>query len=29
VQKRDPMEFVRRLRFHRAIGSFTEYGLSA
>lgn len=27
VQKRDPMEYVRRLRFHRAIGSYTEYGL--
>jgi len=28
VQKRDPMEYVRRLRFHRAINSYTEYGLA-
>lgn len=27
VQKRDPMEFVRKLRFHRAIVSASEYGL--
>ena len=27
VQKRDPMEFVRRLRFHRQVRSATEYGL--
>ncbi|MDZ5698826.1 homoserine kinase [Chelativorans sp. M5D2P16] len=26
VEKRDPMEFVRRLRFHRQIASPTEYG---
>jgi homoserine kinase type II len=28
VQKRDPVEYIRRLRFHRAVGSPTEYGLS-
>jgi homoserine kinase type II len=28
VQKRDPMEFVRRWRFHRAIASAAEYGLA-
>jgi homoserine kinase type II len=28
VQKRDPMEFIRRLRFHRNIGSAAEYGLA-
>jgi len=27
VQKRDPMEYVRRLRFHRGVVSATEYGL--
>ena len=27
VQKRDPMEYVRKLRFHRAIVSAGEYGL--
>jgi len=27
VQKRDPREFIRRLRFHRNIGSAAEYGL--
>jgi homoserine kinase type II len=27
VQKRDPLEFIRRLRFHRAIASASEYGL--
>jgi len=27
VQKRDPMEFIRRVRFHRGIKSPTEYGL--
>jgi homoserine kinase type II len=27
VQKRDPHEFIRRLRFHRQIRSATEYGL--
>lgn len=27
VQKRDPMEFVRRWRFHRTIQSAAEYGL--
>lgn len=29
VQKRDPSEFIRRLRFHRHIGSAGEYGLTA
>ena len=28
VQKRDPMEYVRKMRFHRQIGSSAEYGLS-
>jgi homoserine kinase type II len=28
VQKRDPLEYVRRLRFHRAVTSPTEYGLA-
>ena len=28
VQKRDPMEYIRRLRFHRAVTSPTEYGLA-
>ena len=27
VQKRDPLEFVRKMRFHRRITSATEYGL--
>ncbi|QDZ00512.1 homoserine kinase [Nitratireductor mangrovi] len=27
VQKRDPNEFIRRLRFHRHIGGVSEYGL--
>ena len=29
VQKRDPLEYVRRLRFHRQVGSSREYGLGA
>jgi homoserine kinase type II len=28
VQKRDPNEFIRKLRFHRQIGSAREYGLA-
>ncbi|MDQ2634192.1 MAG: homoserine kinase [Pseudomonadota bacterium] len=28
VQKRDPVEYIRRLRFHRAVRSASEYGLS-
>jgi homoserine kinase type II len=28
VQKRDPVEYIRRLRFHRAVKSPTEYGLA-
>ena len=28
VQKRDPMEYVRKLRFHRQIKSASEYGLA-
>jgi homoserine kinase type II len=28
VQKRDPHEYIRRLRFHRKIASPTEYGLT-
>lgn len=28
VQKRDPMDFVRRWRFHRSVSSATEYGLA-
>src|SRR6186997_2886941 len=27
VQKRDPVEYIRRLRFHRQIGSASEYGV--
>ncbi len=27
VQKRDPLEYVRKMRFHRQIASATEYGL--
>jgi homoserine kinase type II len=27
VQKRDPMEFIRKVRFHRQINSASEYGL--
>jgi homoserine kinase type II len=27
VQKRDPLEYIRRLRFHRAVRSPSEYGL--
>jgi homoserine kinase type II len=27
VQKRDPVEYIRRLRFHRAVRSPSEYGL--
>jgi homoserine kinase type II len=29
VQKRDPMEYIRRLRFHRQIASSGEYGASS
>ena len=29
VKKRDPMEFIRKLRFHRQVGSASEYGLKA
>ncbi len=28
VQKRDPVEYIRRLRFHRAVKSPYEYGLA-
>ncbi|HEY6633174.1 MAG TPA: homoserine kinase [Rhizobiaceae bacterium] len=28
VQKRDPLEYIRRLRFHRAVKSPSEYGLA-
>jgi homoserine kinase type II len=28
VQKRDPMEYVRKMRFHRQIRSATEYGIA-
>jgi homoserine kinase type II len=28
VQKRDPLEYIRRLRFHRNVKSAAEYGLS-
>jgi len=28
VQKRDPLEYVRRLRFHRNVKSAAEYGLT-
>lgn len=28
VQKRDPVDYIRRLRFHRAVKSPTEYGLA-
>ena len=28
IQKRDPLEYVRRLRFHRAVTSPREYGLA-
>ena len=28
VQKRDPVEYIRRLRFHRAVSSPSEYGLA-
>ena len=27
VQKRDPMEFARRWRFHRQVAAASEYGL--
>lgn len=27
VRKRDPLEYIRRLRFHRQIGTASEYGL--
>ncbi|MEO3386101.1 homoserine kinase [Mesorhizobium sp. CAU 1741] len=27
VQKRDPLEYVRKMRFHRQVGSAVEYGL--
>ena len=26
VQKRDPVEYIRKLRFHRQISSASEYG---
>lgn len=29
IQKRDPKEYLRRVRFHRAISSASEYGLDA
>jgi homoserine kinase type II len=29
VQKRDPMEYIRKLRFHRHIGSASEYGVQS
>ena len=29
VVKKDPLEYLKKLRFHRAIGSATEYGLEA
>jgi homoserine kinase type II len=29
VQKRDPMEYIRRLRFHRQVASAGEYGASS
>jgi homoserine kinase type II len=29
VRKKDPMEYVRRMRFHRRIESAAEYGLEA
>ena len=29
IQKRDPKEYLRRVRFHRAIDSASEYGLDA
>ncbi|HTV67389.1 MAG TPA: homoserine kinase [Rhizobiaceae bacterium] len=29
VKKRDPLEFIRKLRFHRQISSAREYGLSS
>ena len=28
VMKRDPTEYIRRMRFHRAIRSASEYGLA-
>ncbi|TIT51800.1 MAG: homoserine kinase, partial [Mesorhizobium sp.] len=28
VIKRDPTEYIRRMRFHRAISSPSEYGLT-
>lgn len=28
VQKRDPLEYVRKLRFHRHVGSASEYGVA-
>ena len=28
VTKKDPLEYLRKLRFHRQIGSAAEYGLS-
>jgi homoserine kinase type II len=28
VMKRDPTEYIRRMRFHRAINSPSEYGLT-
>ena len=29
VKRKDPMEYVRRLKFHRAVRSPAEYGLEA
>ena len=29
VQKRDPTEYIRKLRFHRQIGSASEYGVQS
>ena len=27
VQKRDPVDYIRRLRFHRSVETASEYGL--
>jgi homoserine kinase type II len=29
VTKKDPLEYLRKLRFHRQIASAVEYGLAA
>jgi homoserine kinase type II len=29
VRPKDPLEYLRKLRFHRAVGSVRDYGIDA